>query len=56
MGNVKSVSEKFENLRSFLNENWLERKLAKMSQHATQVSGVPSISAETLAFLLYRQD
>ena len=49
MGKVESVSKKFKIFRFF----WqlAEKNLAKkLSLHAAQLDGVPSIGAKTLAF------
>ena len=46
MGSVKSVSKNFKNL---FYENW-PKKMQKLLEHASQLNGVPPISAKTLAF------
>ena len=52
MGSVESVSKKFKNFSFFFDKNWPEKHFQqKVSQHSTQLNGVPSISAKILAFL-----
>ena len=58
IGNVQSVSKNFKNF-SFVDENWPEKVFwQKISQHAPQMNGVPSINANILGVksLLQRQD
>ena len=49
MGNVESVSKKFKNFSSFSDKNWPENYFwQKLSQHAAQLNGVPSMNAKIL--------
>jgi len=58
MGNVKFVSKKFKNFRSFLTKTGRKKIGQKISEHAAQMNCASLISAKTSAFLsfLYRQD
>ena len=59
MGNVDSVLKKFKNISSFSDENWPENYFRhKLSQHAAQLIGIPSVNVKILAdrSLLSRQD
>ena len=57
IGNVKCFRKNGKNL-SFFDEKWRKKNREKISQHATQLNGTPSINAKTLAFpsFGYRQD
>ena len=50
MGNGKSVMKKFKTFALLLTEPGGKKSWQKVSQHATQVNGLPQISAKVLAF------
>ena len=56
---IANLFRKNSKFSAFFDKNWPEKYFwPKLSQHAAQLKGAPSMSAKILAFpsLLYRQD